>query len=251
MKNNIIKIYIFTSFLFILYSCGFNKTSSIDSVVDEIITNPELKGKKIILSYSKGVSHNHPLMACWVEDTNGNYLQTIYVAKSIASGIFMHGAKKDGKWIPGQIYRPAALPYWGHQRGSINEKSLYLPSFQSPLPDAVTAATPKGNFKISSPFDNKNNLRFVKILFEINQSWDWNNYWSNDKFPEDEHYKTSSQPAIIYAAIIDLENLTKNYDLLPIGHSHYSGKDGKVYTDLSTITTALSISKSIKVKIEP
>jgi hypothetical protein len=35
-----------------------------------------------------------------------------------------------------------------------------------------------------------------------------------------------------------------------IGHSHYSGKDGNLYTDVSTLTTALDIARSIVVKIE-
>ena len=35
-----------------------------------------------------------------------------------------------------------------------------------------------------------------------------------------------------------------------IGHSHYSGKDGNLYPDLSTLTTAVQIVKSIKVVIE-
>ncbi len=251
MKYISFKNIFFALIILMAYSCGFNTSKTNNDLFEEINTNSEINGKKLTVTFTKGISHNHPLMALWVEDTNGKYLQTIYVAKSVASGVFKHGEKKDGKWISGQVYRPAALPYWGHQKGFVNEKFLYIPSYKNPLPDAVTGATPKGNFKINSTFENKNNLRFVKILFEINQSWDWNNYWSNDKFPDDENYKTSSQPAIIYSAIIDLQNNSNEYELIPIGHSHYSGLDGKVYSDLSTITTALSISKSIRVKIEP
>ena len=33
------------------------------------------------------------------------------------------------------------------------------------------------------------------------------------------------------------------------GHSHFSGDDGSLTTDLSTITTALSIAKQISVRI--
>jgi polyphosphate kinase len=39
------------------------------------------------------------------------------------------------------------------------------------------------------------------------------------------------------------------YTLNPIGHGHYAGKDGKLYTDLSTFTTALQIATEIKVVV--
>jgi polyphosphate kinase len=38
--------------------------------------------------------------------------------------------------------------------------------------------------------------------------------------------------------------------LNPIGHGHYSGKNGKLFTDLSSLTTALKIVKSLKVKVK-
>jgi hypothetical protein len=37
--------------------------------------------------------------------------------------------------------------------------------------------------------------------------------------------------------------------LKPIEHAHYAGKDGSLTTDLSTLTTALKIAKSIIVKV--
>jgi polyphosphate kinase len=40
------------------------------------------------------------------------------------------------------------------------------------------------------------------------------------------------------------------YTLNPIGHGHYAGKDGLLYTDLSTFTTALKIAQSIKVVVK-
>jgi hypothetical protein len=36
----------------------------------------------------------------------------------------------------------------------------------------------------------------------------------------------------------------------PVGHGHYSGIDGSLTTDLSTLTTALEIAKSITVRID-
>ncbi len=40
------------------------------------------------------------------------------------------------------------------------------------------------------------------------------------------------------------------YYLNPVGHSHYSGADGKLYSNLKTFTTALEIFESITLKIK-
>jgi len=88
-----------------------------------------------------------------------------------------------------------------------------------------------------------------KIMLELNQCWDWNEYWTNDKYPTDVEYKTSSQPALVYEVDIDTNHLKSQYDMKPIGHSHYSGADGSLDPDLSTITTALKIAKKITVTI--
>ena len=87
-------------------------------------------------------------------------------------------------------------------------------------------------------------------MMEINQTWDWNEYWTNNKYPGNKQYKTSSQPSIVYYAEIDLDNPQKEYWLNPIGHGHFSGDDGKLYGNLSTLTTALEIVKRIKVIIK-
>jgi hypothetical protein len=46
-----------------------------------------------------------------------------------------------------------------------------------------------------------------------------------------------------------LDSELTEYYLNPIGHSHYSGKDGLLYTDLSTFTTALQIAEKIVVRV--
>lgn len=87
-------------------------------------------------------------------------------------------------------------------------------------------------------------------MLEINQNWDWNNYWTNDKYPDDENYKWSCQPALVYETDIDLNSLKDPYRMSPIGHSHYSGNTGELFPDLSTLTTALKIADSIIVKVK-
>lgn len=213
-----------------------------------IQTNQDGKGIQIIIEFKKGKAHNHPLLAIWIEDMEGNYIQTLYVVQSIATSVFRHGEAGWGHWNEAVVRRPAALPYWGHQRGILAEDGLYLPTPENPVPDAYTGATPKTDFVLNSRSDKALPEQF-RVLLELNQAWDWNQYWHNNKFPDDAEYKTSSQPALVYEARINLGDQKRVYEMKPIGHSHYSGKTGELFTDLSTITTALDIADRIIVRI--
>ena len=212
-------------------------------------TNTVGTGPELEIVFISGEEHNHPLMAIWVEDTLGNYLQTLYVAKSIATGIFKYGDNSSGKWSEGEIRRPAALPYWAHQRGIKTEDGLYMPTPGQPVPDAYTGATPKSDFILDTRLDEKGPGVF-NVLLEINQSWDWNEYWTNTKYPDNEEYKTSSQPAVVYRATIDLNRGINEFPMELAGHSHYAGENGQLYPDTSTLTTALQIAGEIIVKVK-
>ena len=125
---------------------------------------------------------------------------------------------------------------------------MYIPTPENPLPDAISGATPKGNFILTTSVEPDFPQTFT-ILMEINQTWDWNDYWTNNKFPDDLDYKTSSQPSIIYAAEVDLNSENEQIVMKAVGHGHYSGKDGELYQDLNTLTTALEIADKITVTI--
>jgi hypothetical protein len=252
MKTRIVSLVLLLSASFILvmlsYRCSGTRTTADTGQAETIQTNIDGKGISIEVEFLKGESHNHPLMAIWLEDAEGHYIETLYIAESIGKGIFQHGEKSDGQWQAGPVRRPAALPYWGHQRGIAADDGYYIPTPESPMPDAVTGPTPPGNFilqsKSSVPIPS-----VFKLLLEINQPWDWNEYWTNNKFPDDVNYKTSSQPAVVYETIIDMNSAQDDYMMAPVGHSHYSGLDGSLSPDLSTLTTALEIVKSVTVKI--
>lgn len=231
-----------------LFSCGGSRKAPADEPVTKIITNSTLDGYELHVQFRKGSAHNHPLMAVWIADTAGRYLQTLYVAQSIGKGIFQHGLRSSGQWLPGPIRRPAALPYWSHSRGVQAPDGYFLPTPDDPLPDAITGPTPSGNFDLVTRTERSCPRRFI-LYFEINQSWDWNEYWTNARFPGDEHYLTSSQPALVFAANIDASSPQEEYSLVPVGHSHYSGANGNLYPDLETLTTALKIADEVKVKI--
>ncbi|HRY99859.1 MAG TPA: hypothetical protein P5550_12455, partial [Bacteroidales bacterium] len=203
-------------------------------------TNPNGRGQTVILEVPAGPSMNYPLMAVWLEDLGGNYLQTLYVAQSIATGTFRHGKQVKGHWEPGERRRPAALPRWGHQRGLQASDGLYLPEPSQPVPDAYTGATPTTAFRLKAKADQPLEHP-VRIFLEINQSWDWNTFWTNAKYPGDEAYATSSQPAVVYSAVLDPSRPGEKVGLSLAGRSHHSGTDGLLYKDVETLSTALQI----------
>ena len=215
---------------------------------DTIATNASEDGHLIVLDFEKGPAHNYPLMAVWLEDMDSNYIETLYVAQSIGTGIFKHGKSEKGKWEPGAILRPAALPYWAHQRGVQSSEGHYLPTPERPVPDAITGPTPDDNFVLKARAGEILPTRF-RVLFEINQSWDWNEYWNNSKYPDDREYKTSSQPSLVYEAVLNLNETGREINMRMTGHGHYSGKNGELYTDLTTLTTAKEIAEKISVQI--
>ena len=116
----------FLSFLLML-SCT-NTRLQVDESPENFSYNPAGRGPSIEIEMTRGEGHNHPLMAIWAEKADGTFLQTLYVAESIGKGIFQHGDASRGFWMPGEIQRPAALPYWSHKRGIKNEYGYYLPT---------------------------------------------------------------------------------------------------------------------------
>jgi hypothetical protein len=252
MKKHIILLIVISGLLGVTsisyYGCRSARVP-VTYVTDTLYTNQNGTGELLEITFFRGPEHNHPLMAAWIEDTNGTYIQTLYIAESIAKGIFGHGDKSTGKWLPGPIRRPAALPVWAHSRGVMEEDSLFIPTQATAIPDAYTGPTPPAHFVLLAKADRELPGAF-NVLFEINQTWDWNEYWTNNKYPDDEEYKTSCQPALVYKAFVEKTNRKSNIELQLIGHSHYNGSDGEIYSDINTITTAKYITESVSVEIK-
>jgi hypothetical protein len=248
-KNKFIPVIFILLILATSCSIVHNPAKKDLALSDTIAVNLSEKGLEFVIYFEKGEKHNHPTFVFWTEDINENYLQTLFITKSFATGIFGHAPLNDTIWgtEPGVAKRPAALPYWWHKS---NKESIEItiPSPDQPYVDAYSGETPKGSFALKIKTNNITNNKF-RLLMEINQPWDWNDFWTNNKFPDDNAYKTSCQPSLIYSVTIDPKSKIKEYYLNPIGHGHYSGKDGLLYTDLSTITTARHIINKVKVKL--
>lgn len=241
---------IVTAALAVLVSCKpSNKSLSSDNQVSDsmetIRANISGLGQIIELQMVKGKSHNHPSFVFWMEDTSGNLIQTLFITQSIGKGVFTYGDKSSGKWKPGEVHRPAALPYWAHKAGLLDNNGKQLTVASKTIPDACTGPTPSGSFRLTTATE-KLVAEEVVLMFEINQPWDWNTHWHNNLYPDDADYKTSCQPALVYSARLNLSKTGNTAILKPIGYSHHSGKDGSLNYDLSSFTTALDIVKELK-----
>jgi hypothetical protein len=207
------------------------------------------QGSSLTVTFQKGKEHNHPLFAIWLADEQGKFIETLYVSQTIGKGVFPRANRSTGHWQEGEIQRPAALPYWAHQRNILNEIGTYNPTPAHPEVDGLTGATPQTSFvmqlKTSKPLLGK-----YQVMLELNQSWDWNEFWYNNRFPTDKEYQTSSQPALVYSVLINVPSNGVVYEMKPVGHSHYSGAEGSLNPDLKTLTTALQIAKKITVTMQ-
>lgn len=232
----------------ILCSCSSKKITQ-EKNYDIIKNKINAAGNPITILFQKGESFNHPSFAIWIEDTAGNYIQTLFVTKAVGTGIFTYGKPKGREWVPSEKRRPSSLPYWSHKRGIKEKDGFYVPDSLHPVTDAITGATPLNNFELHTAIKDTTLKKFI-ILLEINQTWDFNEYWTNNKYPDNEAYKASCQPSVIYSGDVDLIEGSAEIELVPIGHGHYAGEDGELYPDLSTLTTALKIASKIVVKIK-
>lgn len=186
---------------------------------------------------------NAPQIAIWLEDTQGNYLSTIYVSHKIAT---------QGWQMASGNRRKEALPHWCHSRGIAYEDGLYLPTKDKPLADGISGATPRGSFDVK--LNTANNLKQFVVKIEVNHSTDFNNYYPKNAKEGDANFSGgkygSGQPALIYKADVDLSKGLKTFEASLIGHSSPDGSDGNIYTDMTGLTTALDIVKRITINIQ-
>jgi hypothetical protein len=241
MKSKII----FTILLAVLLSFfGFGGSKDSTEIKQSILLSDEESGLQFRINFIKGDGYNYPTFALWLEDMQGNYLKTLYITQSYASGVFGNQKVGDSIWkpLPGPSYQPAALPYWTHKKGLIKDQTL-VPNPEDPFVDAYTGATPENNFEIIINEDKNENF---KLIFEVNQAWDFNRYWTNNKFPESEAYKNSAQPSLVYEAALDPKS--GKLHMQAIGHGDPKGESGQLFSDITTLSTAKEIFESIKIK---
>lgn len=184
-----------------------------------------------------------PQIAVWLEDTQGNYLSTVYVTHKIATQSWQ---------ASGGNRRKEALPHWCYSRGVKYDDGLYLPTKKEPLIDGISGATPHESFDIK--LNPATALKKFVVKIEINHSTDFNEAFPKSAKDGEANYsggkEGSGQPAIVYAANVDLSSGEKSFEANLMGHSSPDGSSGEVNKDTSGLTTALHIVKRITVIIQ-
>jgi hypothetical protein len=226
------------------------KNQNQTKIGDTLQFNTNANGDLFEIIFEKGKAFNHPSFVFWIEDLEGNFIQTLFITKYASNGIFRYADAGNRTWVDtaGESIRPAALPYWAHKRNVISRDSIYMPTPENPVADTYSGATPKDNFVLIAKSDKTKKEKF-RLLMEINQTWDWNEHWHNNLYPNNINYMSSCQPSLVYAVTIE-PNSEKDYYLNPIGHGHYAGANGELFTDLTSFTTALNIVKKVNVKLK-
>jgi hypothetical protein len=204
---------------------------------------------------------NPPQFVFWIEDTDGNYLNTLLCTYRAATGKWRASKGEDKN----NIHRESALPYWSHQRNIQSQaididalssatipSAYYMPCIENPLVDGITCATPNetSQFKMRAA----EQLTQFKLFAEFNQSTDFNEYFPSSAIKGEDNYsggeQGSGQPSLVYATTIDLQNANKEYNLKLIGHGSPDGSSDTLIIDLSKITSAKHIIESVKINIK-
>lgn len=224
------------------------------------------EGRRITVDFKKGTAFHWPQYAMWLEDPDGEIVQAIYVTQGVATNTFKntvalndsslilnHNPFDDKEFIfesmftedydesrTNNKFRPEALPIFLHRFAKDIDTADTLPQLEL---DGYTGATQFDNYLLTQKISDNSQQRY-HLYFEINQSFDFNDYYSSDRFPEDPIYSGdgfSAQPSVLYHAAIDFSSEQKIYAMTLLGRGHHSGRDGKIYPDLENLTTAKNI----------
>ncbi len=164
---------------------------------------------------------SQPTYAIWLQEKNSAKVQTIYVT----------GKAAENKWILAEN-RPESVPVWyGVRQKEQKESGLQI--------DAMTGATPSGETAVIQWQVPEHLLaKQVSLFIEANSSYDYNDYYTDQKGAAG-YSGANGQPSLIWKAELDFS--TSNAEEIHpeiIGHGNLWGKDHKIYTDLSRVTTA-------------
>jgi hypothetical protein len=235
--------------------------SNVDISNYEVYDLSEGNEPELSVDFLKGKHFWNPQVSIWLEDSAGMHLETLLVTTSTARGLFYSGRsaqnfkESDGakKEENTPTRRVDALPYWSHKHNHRYADGLYSPPPDEPLPDAITGATPQGNFSLKSNSTAFRDLKAFKILVEVNVAFDENEFYSEYDFLDDSLYHSGTgllgQPSIIYEAYIRKTDRSRYYVLSLAGHGHHSGSTGELLQEMSTVSTAKYIVERIVVGV--
>jgi hypothetical protein len=194
--------------------------------------------------------HNPPTTVFWIEDMEGNYIETLFVTEKVGT----EGWKKTPGEEPvgADLRRPGSLPTWGHRRGVVSSDGVSLPTKDDPMPDAVTSASPKASYTLTTVIPE--GFERCVIYAEFNNSTDFNDYFRPDLEPGEPGYSgnefTGGQPAVVYRAEVDVTSGETSYEMALVGHSSPDGSDGEITGDTSRLTTATDMIEKVTITLK-
>jgi|AntAceMinimDraft_16_1070373.scaffolds.fasta_scaffold34107_3 hypothetical protein len=83
-----IKYLIILVSLTLLFSCKTAKETQVEML--NISVSDKTNSNDFSINFYKGENYNHPTFVLWIESLSGEYIKTLYITKSYASGIFGH-----------------------------------------------------------------------------------------------------------------------------------------------------------------
>lgn len=236
MKKNLILILILLSLICLTIAVGCEKNQLQES--NEVdMTKPYIR---IMLDYNADIYSGsifgkyYPTISVWLEDVENGKTKTIYATKKVATN----------KWTGGKA-RPSSLPIW---YGILEKESATDESTSDTELDAISSATVSGSSvellrQIPEEFINRD----LNIYLEANCSFDYNDYYKkNLKEGQQGFSDVNGQPSILFKGTL-LTTDDAEMSIIPeiVGTGDVLGKDHKVYTDTSKITTAKQIFSKI------
>jgi hypothetical protein len=215
----------------------------------------------ITVDFLKGKHFWNPQIVIWLEDSAGNYIETLLVTESTARGLFYSGRtasnfKKSDETKADEntpTRRVDALPYWSHKRNHQYSDGFYSPPPGEPMPDGITGATPKENFYFKSASTGTSKLNSFRVMVEFNVAFDENEFYSEYDFLEDSLYHSGTgllgQPSLIYGTTVHKSDNHRYYVLPLLGHGHHSGSSGELFENMETVTTAKYVVERIVISV--
>lgn len=242
MKTNIIINLLLAAFSLVLLTQQL-KAQNKTEPVEKIESNPEGQGLLMTLKLEKGTGYNHPLIVMWLETEEGKFIETLFLTETIGKEMSTQVINSSGKKKKESADIPAALPYWKHQSEAGDSGGLLQSGQNNRITDAIIRPVPGGSFDLSFHLSNcpAGNCR---ILIELNQSNESGEYGGSHHSNEPE-FITSSQPSVIYEAVVDPHILPDSILMGPIGLGNETAKTGILRANREAMTSSLQIASKI------
>lgn len=187
--------------------------------------------------------------AVWIQNTALSMERYLYICQTITQDMQQETSNDPAVYSKGCL-GGRALPYF---RTYVADGILWddLSQPEQDEIDAVTGATVQGNHTFI--FQVETTARQFQLFFEVDRSWDGNDWFQYSPQVEGFIYigtsgKEGNQPAVLFAVDIDLNNLPPNntFTMVPVGWTphEYNPASGiltqddlfQLFTDLRYIT---------------